>query len=338
MASTTALVWFATSASATDPAWAAATAAADRVVPLYVLDPVALSSAGVLRRDLLLGHLAALRRDLRRTRRRAAGPSGRSDDDRAQYRRRGGGDEGVRRCRRVGLRQTAGRRHQLHSLAADGITVEWHWGSHVHAPGRVVSPSTGAPHHVFTPFHRSWSWTTWEEWPEPGEATIARVRGGVELPLPRADPVMAPGEDAAERRLGASLGHVDRYADAHDLPADPHGTSHLSADLRWGTLSPRHVVEVVGSTDPGRATFTRQVCSARLVSGHGPRGPDAVDPRHEAGDGSDPLACRPGRARGLEGGRTGYPIVDAGMRQLAETGWMHNRIRLITAGSWSRTC
>ena len=195
MASTTALVWFRRDLRLRDnPAWAAATAAADRVVPLYVLDPVALSSAGVLRRDLLLGHLAALRRDLH-------GLGG------ALLVHRGDPTTTVPRIvDEVGATKVfanadvsayAKRRDGAitHSLSADGITVEWHWGSHVHAPGRVVSPSTGAPHHVFTPFHRSWSSTTWEEWPEPGEATIARVRGGVDLPLPQADPVMEPGEE-----------------------------------------------------------------------------------------------------------------------------------------------
>jgi deoxyribodipyrimidine photo-lyase len=139
------------------------------------------------------------------------------------------------------------------------------------------------------------------------------------------------GELAAERRLGAWLDLVDDYEARRDLPADDTGTSHLSSDLRFGTLSPRHVVDVVGTSTPGRAAFVRQLAwrdwYAHLLTERPELAHAAMKP------GLDDVVWRddPDGFEAWRTGRTGYPIVDAGMRQLAATGWMHNRVRMITA-------
>jgi deoxyribodipyrimidine photo-lyase len=107
----------------------------------------------------------------------------------------------------------------------------------------------------------------------------------------------------------------------------------LSADLKFGTLSPRTVLDVVGEGSPGREAFVRQLAwrdwYAHLLF-ELPSLPGRAM-RHRF----DQLQWRndPGEIAAWKGGFTGFPIVDAGMRQLRETGWMHNRVRMI-AGSF----
>ena len=333
--SRTSIVWFRRDLRLDDnPAWAEATASADRVLALYVLDPVPLTRAGPTRLDLMFAHLRALDDSLR---------------DLGGGLLVGSGDPAVvvaEVARAVGAHRVHAnadvsgyaRRRDTAVGAALGpeVTLGLTWGSLVHAPGTVVSPSTGVTHRVFTPFSKVWAATPWSTWPD-AEDTEVLGPGAVPgwpsepLPTPSIAPVMAAGEDAAHERLERWLDRVDDYRERRDLPADDDGTSHLSADLRWGTLSPRRVASVVGGGTPGRAGFVRQLAwrdwyahllfeQPRLSQRAMKPEMDRVRWRH------DPA----GLAAWAEG-RTGYPIVDAGMRQLAATGWMHNRVRMITA-------
>jgi deoxyribodipyrimidine photo-lyase len=202
----------------------------------------------------------------------------------------------------------------------DGLTV--------HEPGRVLTKK-GTLSRVFTPFHRTWAATELEPWPEAG-AGQPLAMAGVELPSPHG-PIRQPaGEDGAWHRLREWLATVDDYPETRDYPAIP-GTSELSADLKFGTLAARTVLDVVGTSTPGRAAFVRQLAWrdwwAHLLTQRPDLADVAVRPQYDA------IAWR-ADGEGFErwcGGQTGYPIVDAGMRQLTETGWMHNRVRMICA-------
>ncbi|MFZ4518264.1 MAG: cryptochrome/photolyase family protein [Microthrixaceae bacterium] len=317
------------------PAWAAATRSGAPVLALHVLDPVALRGAGPFRADLHLGHLAALDADLRA---RGGGllirhgnpaevvPSVAAAVD----------ADGVELGLDVGPYARRRDRVVIDALRADGRHVGTHWGNLVQAPGAVISPSSGRAHRVFTPFHKVWAATTSEPWPEEVDAPLVdpdHLPGAAAEPLPRpgAMPVMEPGADAAAARLADWLERVDDYPGRRDLPAADDGTSHLSADLRWGTLSPRRVAEVVGTGTEGRAAFVRQLAwrdwYAHLLWEEPRLARHALKPE------MDRVAWRddPAGLAAWAEGRTGYPIVDAGMRQLAATGWMHNRVRMITA-------
>ena len=136
----------------------------------------------------------------------------------------------------------------------------------------------------------------------------------------------------AELRVDAWQADVDAYDDTRDLPAVD-GTSRLSTALRFGTVSPDHR-RGVRHPLPRPPGFVRQLALARLVRPHHP----SVHRHRSAGDPPeyDGIAWQTGPAADEEftawaEGRTGFPIVDAGMRQLAESGWMHNRVRMITA-------
>jgi deoxyribodipyrimidine photo-lyase len=123
---------------------------------------------------------------------------------------------------------------------------------------------------------------------------------------------------------------VDSYAARRDKPAEE-GTSELSADLHFGTLAPRRVVAEIGTATEGRAAFVRQLAwrdwFAHLMWETPELAASAMRPEFE----HIPWEDDPDDIRAWQQGLTGYPLVDAGMRQLAATGWMHNRIRMVTA-------
>ena len=317
------LVWFRRDLRLDDnPAWAAATSARRYVVPLFVLDPRLVEAAGPYRRRQLLATLQALDSAL--------------------------ADHGGRLLVRVGdparlvpeavaalsvghaywnadVTPFATRRD---AAVESALTVPVHrsWGSLVHRPGTVLT-AKGTLSRVFTPFYKAWKNQPWDPWPAPGDATLLDDPGE---PLPALDepPPMFEGESEARTRLEQFLARVDDYEVDRNRPAVD-GTSMLSADLRFGTLSPRTVVEVVGEATLGRSAFVRQLAwrdwYAHLLA-ELPGLPD-----HSMRERFDQIAWRDDRAEiaAWKGGYTGYPIVDAGMRQLRQTGWMHSRVRMI---------
>jgi deoxyribodipyrimidine photo-lyase len=199
----------------------------------------------------------------------------------------------------------------------------------VHRPASVLT-AKGTVSLVFTPFFRRWYETAWDAWPEPADAAVV-AETGHGVPAGDRPPTDAPvlGEAAAQRRLVEFCERVDEYPDLHDQLADD-ATSHLSVDLRWGSLSPRAVVTEVGATSSGRTAFVRQLAwrdwFAHLLYDHPDLRRAAMKPGTEIAWRSDPVALAAWKA-----GQCGYPVVDAGMRQLMATGWMHNRARMITA-------
>ena len=136
----------------------------------------------------------------------------------------------------------------------------------------------------------------------------------------------------AELRVDAWQADVDAYDDTRDLPAVD-GTSRLSTALRFGTVSPRSLAEAFGTHFPAaRASFaswrgatgtpTSPISSPTSIGG---RSGPSTTASWQTGPAADE------EFTAWAEGRTGFPIVDAGMRQLAESGWMHNRVRMITA-------
>jgi deoxyribodipyrimidine photo-lyase len=223
------------------------------------------------------------------------------------------------------------------------------------AKDRVVFESSelrtgaGSAFRVFTPFRNAWL-ARFEAAPPAAAralrlpAPLAALAAG-ELPSlvslgVNADrcELPAPGEAAAKRRLAAFVaGPIGRYAEQRDVPALD-GTSRLSPYLRFGALSARAAVAAAreaAASDPRLAAGARKWLDelvwrefyAAILEEH-PRvrrasfRPEFARVRWN----EDPAAF----ARWCEG-RTGYPIVDAGMRQLAATGWMHNRVRMVAA-------
>ena len=215
-------------------------------------------------------------------------------------------------------------------LARERVELHLFPGVTVVPPGDVL-PTGGDHFRVFTPYWRRWR----EEPRRPVERAPRRVvpcpeieRGRVpalgELTREAPSPDLpAGGETAGRRRLDAWLrGGLDHYEGSNDdLAADR--TSRLSPYLRFGCVSPR---EVEARTQ-GAEAFVRQLCWRDFFQQVTAARPDWAwhDYRQRAAgwaDDDEALAA-------WKAGRTGFPIVDAGMRQLAREGWMHNRARLI---------
>ncbi|MEW6152900.1 MAG: deoxyribodipyrimidine photo-lyase [Actinomycetota bacterium] len=200
-------------------------------------------------------------------------------------------------------------------------------------PGEVRA-ARGEPYRVFTPFHRGW---TAHGWGVPVEVPPVTWVGGVaSAGRPGAPDVKAAlppaGEAAAHRRLDAFMADVDRYGTLRDRP-DLDRTSRLSPYLRWGTLHPRQVLAQLGE-GPGAAKFRAELAWREFyadVLWHRPESARrALQPAMAAMEvDTGPEADR--RFEAWATGQTGYPYIDAGMRQLLGEGWVHNRVRMAVA-------
>ena len=233
---------------------------------------------------------------------------------------------GYARARERRLRQAAG---------AARVEVELGPGVTVVPPGDVAPSGGGDAFLVFTPY-----WNRWREVPRrgilpaPGRLAAHGVGAGRipvlgELSDEAAVPGLPEGGETAgrvrlERWLADGLAAYDEQRD--DLAGD--GTSGLSPYLHFGCLSPSEVAQRAASR-PGGEAFARQLCwrdfHHQLLSSRPALAHDDMRSRGDAWR-DDPEALAAWKE-----GRTGYPLVDAGMRQLASEGTMHNRARLVTA-------
>ncbi len=196
--------------------------------------------------------------------------------------------------------------------------------------------SSGAGYLVFTPFHRAWREVPLPEHvPAPSRIRGPRLGGDDLGALPDGDPPLEAGPAAARRRLVAFIrdGDADRYPDVRDALAED-ATSHLSAYLRLGMCTPAQVGRALGLPGPlsaGREAFWRQIAWREFYHHHLARHPEvariSLNPSLRGVEWDDDPEDLGAWARG----ETGVPIVDAGMRQLASTGWIHNRARMIVA-------
>lgn len=210
------------------------------------------------------------------------------------------------------------------------------------SPGRVVK-SDGTPYRVFTPFRRAWLDHGWRAPADTGAGTVEWIDPAgspSRVPIPSAsDPAGPPlppaGESAALRRWQEFRDDdLARYADDRDRP-DLDVTSRLSPYLKFGCIHPRTVLrDLAGRSDDAAATLRSELAWRDFyadVLHHRPdtaRGNynhrfDALE--HDTGADADRVF------EAWAQGRTGFPIVDAGMRQLLAEGWMHNRVRMIVA-------
>ncbi|MGK2964720.1 MAG: cryptochrome/photolyase family protein, partial [Tepidiformaceae bacterium] len=229
-------------------------------------------------------------------------------------------------------------RRVAEAVGRGGARFVEHPGVLVHEPEEVVKDD-GTPFAVFTPFRRRWDGVPVRAaLPAPAKVRIPSELAVGEMPDPGARaPGIEAGEGKARQRLAewVESDGVRGYRERRDFVGEE-GTSRLSAALRWGLVSPVEVLELAAGDGEGAATFRSEVCwrdfYAHTLWWH-PRVLQEPYQRQHPG-----IAWRQD-AEGLaawKAGRTGYPIVDAGMRELVATGWMHNRARMIVASFLSK--
>jgi deoxyribodipyrimidine photo-lyase len=235
-------------------------------------------------------------------------------------------------------------------LKASGVETEVHNASLLLEPGQVRT-GLGQPYSVFTPFWRAGR-------PQIGALELSPAPTSLKAPAiwPPSDALgdwklhptapdwsgefadWTPGEAGAHARLHRLLDEtVASYADARDRPG-VEGTSRLSPHLAWGEIGPRQVFaavealearspELAGSADKFLAEIGWREFNYNILAQHPQLATRNLKPAFDA----FPGRRAPDHLDAWRKGLTGYPIVDAGMRQLWRTGWMHNRVRMITA-------
>ncbi len=237
----------------------------------------------------------------------------------------------------------ARRDRRVASLLSDrGIAWRATGSPYAVGPG-LVRTRGGTPFAVFTPFARAWR-EHGAPGPAPAPARLDIVDGLGNDPLPAPGPL--PGstpvtEDAARQAWAHFLGDdLASYAQLRDRP-DQGGTSRLSTALKLGTIHPRtllHDLAENGLTgSPGGERFITELAWREFyadVLWHNPRSAwhdlrPALAAMPYADPTNDSLAAE--RFSAWQQGRTGFPFVDAGMRQLLTEGWMHNRVRMVAA-------
>lgn len=322
----TSVIWFRRDLRLGDHPALGHAAEADQVVPLVVLDS-RLLSASPSRTERLLASVSALREATDHTLVvRAGDPVAVVNEVAAEV---------DAKTVHISAETTPfGRRRDAavaQRLASTGRELRATGSPYAVTPGRILNQS-GQPYQVFTPFQRAWSD---HGWPAPAPRPDVTWRGGVpsdELP----PPATAAGEHAAliawERFCDTGLADYAGHRDRPDLD----GTSRMSIPLKYGEVHPRTLLADLaaraGSVDPASADRFRTELAWREFYA------DVLwhDPRSAWRDWrTDLRAMRydedPELLAAWTDGRTGYPFVDAGLRQLRSEGWMHNRLRMVTA-------
>ena len=318
---------------------------AEWVIPVFIMDPALLASpyVGARRTVFLLEGLRCLDSDLRARGSRLVLRQGDPQNELAALQAESGADlifaeEDVSPYAR---RRDARIAESLPLRLVSGLTV--------HPPG-AVSKADGTPYTVFTPFSRAWKALPLPQATEvlPAPRHIPTLTGLSSQSIPNQPPLssdvpFSPGESEAQRRLSAFLDGgspvIYEYADGRNR-LDMDGTSGLSPYLRFGMISARQVavaalaaIEAASSKQARKGAKTwlneliwREFYMAILFHFPEVRG-RSFRPEYDKIDWETDEAVFLAWCEG----RTGYPVVDAAMRQLAKTGWMHNRARMIVA-------
>ena len=336
----TAIVWFRRDLRVHDqPVFEAAAARARRSLAVFVLDARLLGPAGAARRTFLFrslrelgaslgGRLLVVRGDPAEAIPELAGAVGaRSVHVAADF-----GPYGRERDEAV--------EKALEQRGADLVRT----GSpYAVEPGRITKPD-GEPYRVFTPFSREWAERDKALPADTDASTVAWIDPSERAGGPRAVDIPddehvdaelpAAGEQAAREHWEAFVDeHLDHYDDLRDRPDKP-ATSGISVYLKYGAIHPRTLLAGLGGTGKGATSFRNELCFrdfyAAVLWFYPRSARENFDPRFDRMPyDSGPEAEE--KFRAWQEGRTGFPAVDAAMRQLRGEAWMHNRMRMSVA-------
>jgi deoxyribodipyrimidine photo-lyase len=231
----------------------------------------------------------------------------------------------------------ARRREQRLAAACEEERIEFHShpGTTIVPPG-AVTPIGGDHFKVFTPYHRAWSAMPLRavrgaprKLRVPSRLAAGRLPALEKLTPGRPSPERAAGGESEGRKLMRRFlrDQLGEYGERHDdLPGD--ATSRLSAHLRFGTLSPLELASAARER-PGGEPYLRQLCWRDFH--HQVLAANPSLPRRDYRHRGDRWSRSQRALEAWRAGRTGYPLIDAAMRQLAAEGFMHNRARMAVA-------
>jgi deoxyribodipyrimidine photo-lyase len=202
-------------------------------------------------------------------------------------------------------------------------------------PGRVVKPSDGTPYKVYTPFYKNWcihGWRAPASTPKEIKAPIPpdKYRAFPDFLIPAGTQIIEAGEAAALMRFKAfKKSALDNYDEQRNIPGID-GTSKMSSYLKFGEIHPRTLLHGL-SESKAHDTFRKEIAWREFYADvlfHNPHtetdyyAPRFKEMRYDKPGAQFEAWCE---------GKTGYPFVDAAMRQLLTEGWMHNRTRMVVA-------
>ncbi len=198
-------------------------------------------------------------------------------------------------------------------------------------PPDQIRTGGNTPYRVFTPYWRSWTDHTTPPTLHPSVDGRIAANHGDGVPDSDTEAPMAGGESAARGRLASFADVIDSgYTEMRD---DVTGgvASGLSVDLKYGWLGPRRVLDVVGVGTDDRDAFRRQVAWRDFYAQVMYEWPETLEQPFQPKFSSLQWLDDPGDIEAWKTGATGFPIVDAAMRQLVATGRLHNRLRMVAA-------
>jgi deoxyribodipyrimidine photo-lyase len=307
------------------------------VVPVYVLDDETPKhrAMGAASRWWLHHSLASLDKDLRAKGSRLTLRRGKCDEELAKIAEEGG-------ARTVhAIRHYEPWWRNAERAVAKRLDLQCHDGNYLAPPGSVTTGS-GQPYKIYTPFWRALNevmppprpLNRPHDIPAPGHWPKSDKLADWNLLPTKPDwaagfaKEWTPGEAGAHDRVDDFVDEVADYDERRNLPS-VEGSSRLSPHLHFGEVSPGHVWHRLAGKNA--SVFLKELAWRDYAQNVILQLPDYASKNGR--ERFDDLPWRTAKAdlRAWEQGRTGYPIVDAGMRQLWASGWMHNRVRMIAA-------
>ena len=220
-------------------------------------------------------------------------------------------------------------------IEKSGIKLVRTGSAYAVAPGRVLKPSDQTPYRVYTPFYRAWLTHGWRK-PEQKPKSITAVtpdsdsRQFPDWKVPTGVSITEAGEAAANERFKHfQKNGLDNYDEARNL-AGIDGTSKMSAHLTWGEIHPRTLLAPLGQSK-AHEVFRKEIAWREFYADVLFNNPH-TETDYYAPQFAKMRYDKPGKQfKAWCEGNTGYPFVDAAMRQLLAEGWMHNRTRMVVA-------
>ena len=322
------IFWFRRDLRLSDnPALLAAIAASAEIVPVFIMDQEFISTAGTKRLAYLAESLRALDKSL---------------DNNLHVME---GDQ-VEVLTELIKRYQASEVHiseefepygakRDNRVESAGIKVIRTGSPYAVSPGRVRKPSDGTPYRVYTPFYKAWCAHGWRgPVSAPKEIKCATPtaadRNFPDWQAPSDCEITTAGEAAAQERWKFFKANgLSNYDEARNS-AGIDGTSKLSAHLTWGEIHPRTLLAELGDSS-AHDVFRKEIAWREFYADvlfHNPR----TDKDYYAPKFANMRYDNPGeKFKAWCEGKTGYPFVDAAMRQIVKEGWMHNRTRMVVA-------
>lgn len=221
------------------------------------------------------------------------------------------------------------------ALLEIGKTLVLEGSNYAVEPGAVVKPTDGTPYRVYTPFYKAWFDIGWQE-----PYTLPKGFGWTKASTSNIPAPTKPSQFKVRAGEAFALRTFDRFKDRalfdyseNRNRADLPGTSKLSHALAHGEIHPRTFLAELRDT-PGHNVFRKEIAWREFYADVLYRNPHTVSDYYTPRFANMRYDSGPDAERKLErwkSGTTGFPMVDAGMRQLSAEGWMHNRVRMIVA-------